>query len=381
MTENPDELLVVAGEASGDLHGARLLSELKRLVPGIRAFGLGGDEMRAAGLEAVAHSSEISVVGITEVLKILPRARQIFASLLREADRRRPRLAVLIDFPDFNLRLAGELKARGIVVVYYISPQVWAWRRRRVKEIARVVDRMLVLFPFEVDFYRGHGVEVVHVGHPLVDEVPALPGVWDRGEPEGGPYRVALLPGSRASEVEALLPTMLESVRRLAAELPVAVRLIKAPTIPRDLVKEAVEFAGIPVEVVSEDRFAAIADSHLALCASGTATLEVGLLGTPMVVVYRLGSWTYLLAKMLVRLPYVSLVNLVLGRKVVPELIQGGANPQGIAAEAGEILTDPAVRERMRTGLTELRARLGEGGASGRAAQEVAALLLEGVRA
>jgi lipid-A-disaccharide synthase len=381
MTENPDELLVVAGEASGDLHGGRLLSELRRLVPGVRAFGLGGDEMRAAGLEAVAHSSEISVVGITEVLKILPRARQIFASLLREVDRRRPRLAVLIDFPDFNLRLAGELKARGIEVVYYISPQVWAWRKRRVKEIARVVDRMLVLFPFEVDFYRGHGVDVVHVGHPLVDEVPALPSVWDRGEPEGGPYRVALLPGSRASEVEALLPAMLDSVRRLAAELPVAVRLIKAPTIPLELVKEAVELAGVPVDIVSEDRFAAIAGSHLALCASGTATLEVGLLGTPMVVVYRLGSWTYLLAKMLVRLPYVSLVNLVLGNKVVPELIQGGANPQGIAAEAGEILTDPAARERMRAGLTELRGRLGEGGASGRAAQEVAALLLEGVRA
>jgi lipid-A-disaccharide synthase len=381
MRESPDELLVVAGEASGDLHGARLLTELRRLVPGIQAFGLGGDEMAAAGLEAVAHSSEISVVGITEVLKVLPRARQIFADLLREVDRRRPRFAVLIDFPDFNLRLARELKARGLEVVYYISPQVWAWRKGRVKEIARVVDRMLVLFPFEVDFYRGHGVDVVHVGHPLVDEVPALPSVWDRGGPEGGPYRVALLPGSRGSEVEALLPTMLDSVRRLAAELPVEACLIKAPTIPDDQVREAVELAGVPVEIVSEDRFRAIAESHLALCASGTATLEVGLLGTPLVVVYRLQSWTYLLAKLLVRLPYVSLVNLVLGRKVVPELIQGGANPHSIAAEAGEVLTDPAVRERMRAGLTELRGRLGEGGASGRAAQEVAALLLQGVRA
>jgi lipid-A-disaccharide synthase len=370
-------LLVVAGEASGDLHGARLIAELRRRVPGLSTFGLGGDEMRAAGLEAVAHSSEISVVGITEVLKVLPRAHEIFASLLREVDRRRPALALLIDFPDFNLRLAKELKSRGVEVVYYISPQVWAWRRGRVKTIARIVDRMLVLFPFEVDFYREHGVDVVHVGHPLVDEVPSPPQAWDRGEPAGGPYRVALLPGSRMSEVEALLPTLLEAVRKLAARLPVEAHLIKAPTISRDLLEEHVELAGLPVVIVSDDRFTAIADSHLALCASGTATLEVGLLGTPMIMVYRLASWTYALAKLMVRLPNVSLVNLVSGRRVVPELIQGEANPERIAAEAERLLTDAAAREEMRSGLAELRGRLGTGGASGRAAAEVAARLLE----
>ena len=381
MSPGGNELLVVAGEASGDLHGARLISELRLLVPDLRPFGLGGDEMRAAGLDALAHSSEISVVGITEVLKVLPRARQIFADLLRAVDRRRPRLAVLIDFPDFNLRLAKELEERGVEVVYYISPQVWAWRRGRVKSIAKVVDRMLVLFPFEVDFYRGHGVDVVHVGHPLVDEVPVLPQAWEKGEPQGAPYRVALLPGSRVSEIEALLPVMLDAARQLASELPVEIRLIKAPTVPLDLVEEMIDLAGLPVEIVSEERFREVADSHLALCASGTATLEVGLLGTPMVVLYRLGSWTYLLAKMLVHLPYVSLVNLVLGEKVVPELIQGRANPESIVAEAEEILTDAGVRDRMRAGLAGLRAKLGEGGASRRAAREVAELLLAGVRA
>jgi lipid-A-disaccharide synthase len=267
-----------------------------------------------------------------------------------------------------------------LTVVYYISPQVWAWRRGRVKSIAKVVDRMLVLFPFEVDFYREHKVDVVHVGHPLVDEVPVLPQAWDQGEPQGKPYRVAILPGSRMSEIEALLPTMLEAVRRLAAELPVEARLIQAPTIPREVLEEAVELSGVPVEIVSGERFAAIADSHLALCASGTATLEVGLLGTPMVVIYRLGSWTYFLAKMLVHLPFVSLVNLVLGKKVVPELIQGRANPESIAAEAEEILINAALRDRMRAGLADLRGRLGEGGASGRAAREVAELLREEVR-
>ena len=373
----PPELLVVAGEASGDLHGARLISELRRRVPDLAAFGLGGDEMRAAGFEAVAHSSEISVVGLTEALKVLPRAREVFAGLLREVDRRHPALAVLIDSPEFNLRLARELKRRGVEVAYYVSPQVWAWRRGRIKTIGRLVDRMLVFFPFEVDLYRGHGIDVVHVGHPLVDEVPVLPQAWDRGETAAGPYRVALLPGSRVSEIEALLPTLLAAVGRLAARLPIEVRVIKAPTISQDLLEEHVESAGLPVRIVAEDRFAVIADSHLALCASGTATLEVGLLGTPMVMVYRLASWTYVLAKLMVRLPDVSLVNLVLGRRIVPELIQGDANPQRIAEESARLLTDAAARNAMRAALAELRGRLGERGASGRAAAEVAAMLAE----
>jgi len=374
MKPRSQELLVVAGEASGDLHGARLVTELRRLVPDLSFFGLGGDELRAAGLDSVAHSSEISVVGITEVLRILKRARELFAALLAEVDRRRPAAAVLIDFPDFNLRLAKELKKRGVPVVYYVSPQIWAWRRGRVKTIAQVVDRMLVLFPFEVDFYRRFGVDVVHVGHPLVDEVPQLPSTWEKGEP-AGPYRLALLPGSRVSEVEALLPVMLAAVRRLAEELPVEARLIRAPTIAQEMLEEEVELSGLPVRIVSEGRFAAIADSHLALCASGTATLEVGLLGTPMVMLYRLGSWTWLLARLLVRLPYVSLVNLVLGRKVVPELLQGQASAERIALEAEHLLMDDRERGEMREALAEVRGRLGSGGASRRAALEVADLL------
>jgi len=375
MSPRSQELLVVAGEASGDLHGARLVSELHRLVPGLSVFGLGGDELRAAGLDPVAHSAEISVVGITEVLRILKRAREVFALLLAEVDRRRPAAAVLIDFPDFNLRLAKELKKRGVPVVYYISPQVWAWRRGRVKTIAQVVDRMLVLFPFEVDFYRRFGVDVVHVGHPLVDEVPRLPSAWERGEPSREPYRISLLPGSRVSEVEALLPVMLQAVGRLAADLPVEVLLIRAPTVPLEMLEEEIELSGLPVRIVSENRFAAIADSHLALCASGTATLEVGLLGTPMVMLYRLGRWTYLVAKLLVHLSYVSLVNLVLGRKVVPELVQGAASPERIALEAEQILLDERERDAMRAALAEVRGRLGSGGASRRAALEVAELL------
>ncbi|HEX6200919.1 MAG TPA: lipid-A-disaccharide synthase [Thermoanaerobaculia bacterium] len=376
MESDRVDLLIVAGEASGDLHGARLLAELRPRVPGLAPFGLGGEELAAAGLDRVADSGEISVVGLTEVLKVLPRAREIFDLLLAEVDRRRPRLAVLIDFPEFNLRLAKALKERGVPVVYYISPQVWAWRRGRVKTIAELVDAMLVLFPFETEFYRRYGVDVVHVGHPLVDEIPELPHVWDRGEPAGEPYQIALLPGSRVSEVEALLPVMLETVRLLAAEIPLFARLIRASTVPRAMLEEAVALSGLPVRIVpAAERFEAVASSHFALCASGTATLEVGLLGTPMAVLYRLGSWTYLLGRLLVRLPYVSLVNLVLGREAVPELLQARAHPERVRDVALSVLRDPAAVAAVRSDLAELRGRLGERGASARAAREVAARL------
>jgi lipid-A-disaccharide synthase len=370
-------LLVVAGEASGDLHGARLLAELRALRPGLEAFGLGGEELRAAGLEVVADAREIAVVGIAEALRVLPRARVIFRRLLAEAERRRPAAALLVDFAEFNLRLACALRRRGVRVVYYISPQVWAWRRRRVQEVARSVDRMLVLFPFEAEFYRDHGVRVVHVGHPLVDEVPRLTQAWDAGPPGPGPFRLALLPGSRASEVRVLLPLMLAAARRLALELPLAVSVVRAPGLDAGAFAAEVTRQGVEATVVERDRFRHLAAAHLALCASGTATLEVGLLGTPLVVVYRLALWSYLLGLLLVRLPHISLVNLVLGRGVVPELLQGDAAPERIAAEAARLLRDPQAIAAMRAALAELRPRLGEGGASRRAAAEVLALLHE----
>ncbi len=369
------ELLVVAGEASGDLHGARLLAELKALVPEVRPFGLGGDEMQRTGFEALAHSSEISVTGFTEVLRILRRAHQIFRLLLAETERRRVTTAVLIDFPDFNLRLAAKLRRRGVRVIYYVSPQVWAWRRRRVHQIARTVDRMLVIFPFEVDFYRRHGVDAVHVGHPLIDEIPVLEQVWDRpADPES--LVLTLLPGSRSSEVQSLLPPMLASVRLVAEELPVKVQLIEAPTVPAELFDRLLADAGVELIRVKRDRFRAIARSHLALCASGTATIEVGLLGTPMIVLYRLTWWSYRLVRMLAgKLSHFSMVNLVLGEAVVPELLQGEVEPRRLAAEAVELLGDPERIAAMRRSLAGLRQRLGSGGASRHAAAEIAARL------
>lgn len=374
----PRGLLVVAGESSGDLHGARLLGELRKVVPEVSAFGLGGERLAAEGMDRIADSSEIAVVGITEALDVVPRAAEIMTRLVVECERRRPAAALLVDSPEFNLRLARRLRWLGVPVVYYVSPQIWAWRRGRVRTIAEVVDRMLVLFGFEASFYREHGVPVTHVGHPLVDEVPPLPNVWDAErapEPLRG-ARLALLPGSRRKEVESLLPVMLGAVEVLRRHGPLTVRVIRAGSIPRAMIDSHV--AGAEVEVVSEDRFGAIADSHLALCASGTATLEVGLLGTPMIVLYRLTPWSYRLARFLVKVPNFSLVNLVLDRPVVPELIQGEATADGVAERARELLQNPEMIRVMRRDLAGLRGALGEPGASARAAREVAAVMVGG---
>ena len=364
-----EDILLVAGEASGDLHGARLLSELRKLRPQLRAFGLGGDELHAAGFDRICHSSDISVVGITEVLTILARARRIFATLLREAERREASAAILIDFPDFNLRLAKALKKRGLTVIYYISPQVWAWRQGRVKTISKVVDDMLVLLPFEVDFYKGHGIEAIHVGHPLVDEVPSLPQVWDQPRSDER-FHIALLPGSRRSEVRVLLPILLEAARRLRKRLPCRFSLIRAASLSQDEIAARASTVD-DLEIVSTDRFATLATCHLALCAAGTATLEVGLLGTPMIVTHRVGGWTYRLGRLLVDLPYASLVNLLLDREAVPELLQWKARPDTLCEEAVALLGDEDRLGRIRRDLGELRQRIGPPGASRRAALEI----------
>ena len=380
-------VLISAGEASGDRHAARLMEAVGRLSAErspVRFFGLGGDAMRAQVLDPVAHSDEVAVVGIVEVLRELPRIRRDFHRLLREAERRRPQLAVLVDFPDFNLRLARRLRRLGVPVLYYVSPQVWAWRRGRVKTIAGLVDRMLVLFPFEVDAYGGHDLAVEHVGHPLVDDVPELESAWDGEEDLPERPTIALLPGSRNSEVRRILPPMLGAAARVLAETGDApapegvqaprARLILAPTVNRELVDRLVAESRLEpgeLSIVRSGRMSAVAGAHVALCASGTATLEVGLLGTPMVVVYRVSPLTGLIGRWLVDLPFVSLVNLVLGRRAVPELLQGEAGEERMAGEVRELLTQRSRIDRMREDLAQLRPALGESGASERAARSL----------
>lgn len=372
-----EHILLVAGEASGDLHAARMLTELKKLSPEVVAFGLGGNELQSAGLDLIAHSSEISVIGITEVLQVLGRARRIFASLLQEVDQRQARMAILIDFPDFNLRLAKALKKRGVRVVYYISPQVWAWRQGRVRTIAEVVDQMLVLLPFEVDFYARHGIEATYVGHPLVDEVPQLASVWDQDVGATDSFHLSLLPGSRRSEVGVLLPIMLRTAEALSRRHSVRFSLIRAAGLPAGEIDDIVQKSSADIDIVARHRFETIASSHLALCAAGTATLEVGLLGTPMIVTHKVSLGSYALGRLLVRLPYTSLVNLLLQREAVPEILQWEATPSNLAHEASQLLCDASKVQAMRRNLAQLRESLQPAGASRRAAEIIASHLTD----
>lgn len=369
------DLLIVAGEASGDLHGARLLRELRGLRADVRAYGLGSRLLEEAGMELLADAEETSAMGLGAVFRILPKARRVFRRLLAEAERRGTRTALLIDYPEFNLRLARRLHRRGVRVVYYVSPQLWAWRRGRVKQVERWIHRMLVLFPFEEEFYREHGVEATTVGHPLVDEVPRLPHVWEQGPPADEAYRIALMPGSRRSEVELLLPVLLEAADLLRREIPAEFVLIRARSLSPGVLDPFLAGSPVPAKVVSDERFETAAGCHLALCASGTANLELALLGTPMIVAYRVGLFSSLLAKLILDLTNVSLVNLLMGERIVPELLQEHATPARIADEALRLLRDPPRVERMRRQLSGVRGRLGHGGGSRRAAEEVLAVM------
>ncbi len=371
-------VLVVAGEASGDLRGAELVAELRALVPGLRVTGVGGERLRAQGQEAIVDAEEISTMGLTEVFssvgRILGAFRRVRDAIEGPAGER-PDLVVLIDLPDFNLRLAPVAKRAGVPVLYYVSPQVWAWRRWRVRQLARNVDRLAVVFPFEEEIYRGLA-DVTFVGHPALDTVrPSRPAAETRARHGLDPERplVALLPGSRVAEVRSLLPEMARAIDVLRADVPVDAVVALANEGLRPLVSP---FVG-RMPVVTGETWDLVAASDLVLCASGSATLETALLERPMVVSYRLSPLTWAVARLLVRVPFVAMPNLVLGRRAVPELLQGDATAVRMAAEARSILLEPGRAEAMRADLATVRARLGEGGAARRAAV-IAADMLRG---
>lgn len=366
-------LLICCGEPSGDLYGAELVRHLRPLAPGLSIFGLGGDRLLAQDTSLVAHVRDLAVVGLLEVVRHLRRLRGVFASVLEEVDRDPPRLAVLIDYPDFNLRLARELHRRRIPVVYYVSPQVWAWRRGRIRSIRETVSRILVIFPFEEKLYQEAGVPVTFVGHPLVDLVrpPSDPRAFlsSLGLDPGRPV-VAILPGSRPQEVAHNLPPLAGAVRRLGRRRPELQFLVAvAPSLDPAWVERSL--AVLPARRVTGQSHAVLGAASIALVASGTATVETALLGTPMVVVYRLSPLTYALGRPFVRVPHFAMVNLVAGERVVPELIQGDFTPENVEREALFLLDNPAKAATMRDGLLRVRRLLGERGASGRAAWAV----------
>jgi lipid-A-disaccharide synthase len=366
-------ILLSCGETSGDLYAGELVRELHLREPGIEVFGLGGDRLAAQGADLLAHVKDLAVVGLLEVVSHLRSLRRVFDRVLAEVDRHRPDVAVLVDYPDFNLRLARHLRRRGVRVVYYVSPQVWAWRRGRLDTIRKTVDHMLVIFPFEEALYREAGVPVTFVGHPLVDLVH--PPADKRGFVQGlgldaeRPI-VALLPGSRPKEIAHNLPPLAGAVEKLAAKRPeLQFLLALAPSLSFRAVADAL--GSLPVHIVANQAQGVLASGTVSVVASGTATVEAALLGAPMVVVYRLAPLTYLLGRRLVKVPHFAMANLIAGARVVPEVIQRELTPERVAAEVRALLDAPARREVMQTGLAEVRRKLGEPGASGRAAAVV----------
>jgi lipid-A-disaccharide synthase len=378
----PTQILLSAGEASGDMYAARLAAELKKRAD-VEIFGMGGAQMRAAGVDVVTDYSEVAVLGITEIIKHLPQLRRAMWNLIGEARRRRPALAILTDFPGFHLRLARKLKPLGGKNVYYICPQFWAWRPWRANLVRRRFALGLCIFPFEEKFFGGAGANVKFIGHPLVGEV--RPGLT-RTEFEtkyklnSQAKTVAILPGSRRGEILRHLPTMLDGVRelqRLQSE-PINAVLALAPdadstelqnVIPRDM-----RLVG-----VQGDTYSALAASDAALICSGTATVEAALLDVPMAVVYKVSKLTALLAKPLIRTKFFGMVNLIAEQEVAPELIQENFTPQKIASEMSKLL-EPERAAKAHADLAEVRRRLGPPGAVERAAEAILALMPDGVK-
>jgi len=372
-------LLVVAGEASGDHHGALLVSELRRLCPDLDCYAAGGAELARTGARIVVPMDRLNVMGFFEVAGRISGVISSYRTLLDTVRKNGIRTAVLIDFPDFNLILARALKRMGVRIFYYVSPQLWAWRKGRINTIRRLVDHMFVIFPFEADFYREHGVPVTYAGHPLLDSSFPGPGekILLRKEfsLEAAVPVLALAPGSRKGVVARLYPRMLEAFLLLRKTFPELRAIVgESPSVEGPLYQLIESRAQLPPSSLLrvKGRFRDIMHAaDLALVASGTATLETGLVGTPMIIVYAMNRGTYRIARLLVKVPAIGMVNLVSGRPVVPELIQEQATPGRMAEEARRILSDPNRQDEIRKDLGGLREILGSRGASTRIARQI----------
>jgi len=377
-------ILISAGEASGELYGAKLIGALRKLVAPLdqapEFFGVGGQQMRQAGCELVVNASEIAVVGLAEVVEHLPRVFRLFHKVVAEAERRRPDAAVLIDFPDFNFRLARELHRRGIPVIYYVSPQLWAWRQSRIELVRKYVRKMLVIFPFEEKFYRERGIAAEFVGHPLADQ-PMPTGTREEFASEYNldPARqwIALLPGSRRGEVSRIYPRLLQAAQLLGPEYVYITPV--ASTLDPEWMNAFLQSHGGPQVTMTQDARSTVLHARAAAVASGTSTLEAALIGTPFAMVYQVAPLTWTLGRRLVKVDRFAMPNLISERDVVPELVQDGFTPERVCIELKAILPEGKARSAMLAGFADVRQKLRpsetEGDASSRAASAVLAVL------
>lgn len=372
-------IIIVAGEASGDLHGGRLVQALKTLAPACKIFGIGGEHMAHAGMELLFHIRDMAVVGFTEVIRHLPFLRRVMHTLETEIEERKPSVAILLDYPGFNLRLAKRLHRRGVKVLFYIAPQVWAWGAGRIPKMARVLDEMAVVFPFEVELFAKAGLPTTFVGHPLLEGLtPQLSRAdfLQRFGFENERPLLGLLPGSRTHEIERLLPEMIATAQLLKMRIPnLQIGIAQAPTLPRALYERYCKDAS--VTLIDHATYELMRESTACLVCSGTATLETACFGTPLVIVYRISRLSYEIGKRLVKLPYIGLVNVVAGRKIAPELVQEAFTAEAAANVLLPYLQDHNERARASQELRLVREKLGEPGASMRTAK--LALRLAGI--
>jgi len=373
------KVLIIAGEASGDMHGANLAREMKKQDASIVFFGVGSRHMRDAGVRMLADAADISVVGATEVLTHLGAIYRVYRTLKVFLKRERPDLLVLIDFPDFNIMLGKAAKKLGIPVLYYISPQVWAWRKGRIKTIARLVKAMIVILPFEVPLYQKAGVDVRFAGHPLTDVVRSSYTQTEARSQFGlDPKKrtLALLPGSRTGEITHLLPDMLKAAAILSRRFgDLQFVLPVAPTLSQEFVRTILRESPVSVTMTDGRVYDVLRASDAALVTSGTATLETGLMAVPMVIVYRVSGLSYFIGRLIVDVEHIGLVNIVAGKRVVPELVQEESTPLNMADAVARFLDDAGYHAQTREALAGIRSRLGEEGAGARIASVVLELL------
>ena len=372
MVNHPRRIMIVAGEASGDIYGADLVREAHKLEPDLQFFGIGGERMREAGAETLIDSADMAVVGLVEVLKHFDVIAAAFRKLKKILHSNPPDLLILIDYPGFNLRLAKTARKTGVKILYYISPQIWAWRQGRVKKIARLVDHMAVILPFEAPFYQQTGVPVTFVGHPMLDMVSVTMGPAAAAASFGlDPSRqiVGLFPGSRRNEIERLLPVIIAAAILLKKHFPdIQFVLPLASTLREEDILPQINTAGLEVTVCRERIHDLIRACNAVVSVSGTVTLEIALVGTPMVIIYKLSPLTYQLAKRLIKVPNIGLCNIVAGETVAKELIQDQASAENIATELSTILSCNEYADSIRCKMTTIREKLGGGGASAKVA-------------